>query len=71
MKLPKVPPWVWLVWFLVFVLLEAIALWNGNPNDTLTATTIIYVPGVIVVCFVAWLAYHFWFSVHDKNDTRR
>lgn len=55
----KIPRWAWLVWLGIFVVLEAIALFDGIANDTLTETLHHGVPGWAVFMFLGWLCYHF------------
>jgi hypothetical protein len=58
---------MWLAWGVAFLVLEALALWNGVPDDTLTATTVHYAPAAAVGAFIAWLAIHFWRAYRDHD----
>lgn len=55
----KVPPWAWVAWMGLFLVLEGIAIVNGVMNDTLTETMHHSVPGWVVFMFLGWLCYHF------------
>ena len=67
----KVPRWAWVVWILAFVVLEAIGLFDGIMNDTLTETLHHSVPGWLVFMFLGWLGYHFLLTyIGGKKDGR-
>jgi hypothetical protein len=63
----KIKKWMWLAWgcfsVLSFLVLEGIALWNGNPDDTLTQTLRWTVPGwvffTVIGAFGGWFIHHF------------
>lgn len=50
---------LWGLWVLMFIALEAYAVFDNHPNDTLTQTVLHTVPGPLVLLFVSWLALHF------------
>jgi hypothetical protein len=60
MKLPRISPLLWLGWLLgaliVFGALEATALWNSAPNDSLTRTIVRFVPWPVALGIWALLA---------------
>ena len=63
MTLPRIPRWAWIAWLVIvlasFGLLEAIALMNDQPSDTLSAV-IVWLPlGIVPVAFGLWFAAHF------------
>jgi hypothetical protein len=65
----KVAGWMWAVWAAVplvtFAVLEFIAMTNGIPGDTLTATIRRDVPYALF--FVAFGAFVFWFATHMRK----
>ena len=69
---------IWLVWLLSclgsFLVLEGIALWNGIPNDTLTAVSSKHVPwyvGLAAVVAAFILALGHWFRAYRDKDGMR
>ncbi len=69
MPLPRISPYAWLVWFLVFVVLETIALLNDHPNDTLTMTIARYCPPWAFFAFLGWALWH-WLEAYRKKKGR-
>jgi hypothetical protein len=65
----RIAPWVWLVWFLTFIVLETIALLNDHPNDTLTMTIVRYVPGWGFFAFIGWAIWH-WMQAYRTRRGR-
>jgi len=57
----------WLVWAGLGVLLEAIALANGPPGDTLTETILSHIPAWLVFAGLGWALYHFIVSYRDDR----
>ena len=74
----RIPGWAWLAWFLVcfvwFAVMEGIALWNGKPNDTLTATISRNLPQVVLLLgligFFGWFLRHMIRAYRDKDGMR-
>jgi len=74
----KITGTIWLVWLLSclisFAVLEGIALFNGVPNDTLTATSARTVPwyvGLAALAAAVILALgHWWRAYRDKDGMR-
>ncbi len=60
MNLPKVSGWFWVIWALVGVALESLAVANGWHNgDTLTENILGFIPGWLIYAFLGWLLWHF------------
>ncbi len=55
----KIPTWAWLIWAVLGLALEGVALVNGVANDTLTETIVRSIPGWLVFMGVGWLCWHF------------
>lgn len=74
----KITGAIWLIWLLSclgsFAILEGIALWNGIPNDTLTAVSSEHVPwyvGLAGLAFAIIFALrHWWRAYRDKDGMR-
>ncbi len=53
MRLPRISPLAWLGWLIgtlaTFGVLEAIAVYNGRPGDTLTRTIVRFVPAPLAL----------------------
>lgn len=68
----KVSPWAWVAWGVMFLVLEGIGVFDAAPNDTLTQTTLHYIPAGIIAGFLAWLTVHFgtriWRNRHGKQS---
>jgi len=60
----------WVIWALAFVVLEGIALFNDEPNDTLTGTITTHVPGWLLFMGIGWLGWHFIVSYLNEDDER-
>jgi hypothetical protein len=62
-SLPGIPRWAWITWLIVtlasFGVLEAVALFNDDPSDTLSAVIVWLPVGGIPVAFGLWFAAHF------------
>jgi hypothetical protein len=74
----RVTAGIWLLWLLLclssFAVLEAIALRNRFPNDTLTATVARDVPwymglGLLAFAVIAAIG-HWWRAYRDRNGMR-
>jgi len=61
---------MWLLWALLFVLLESIALLNKVDNDTLTQTICTYVPGWALFSGIGWGIWHFIMSYLSRAGGR-
>lgn len=55
----SVPAWLWLLWVLMGLTLELIAVFNKKPDDTLTQTILHHTPGIAVLLAVTWVFLHF------------
>jgi hypothetical protein len=52
--------WIWLLWVIVGLILEGVALVNGRRNgDTLTETIRRTLPPWLVFMGIGWLGWHF------------
>lgn len=49
----------WALWVIAFLVLETYAIYDHQPNDTLTQTTLHAVPPLVIVAFLGWLVIHF------------
>ena len=62
---PKTPlTWAWLFWVVAFFAIEAYAIYNGTPGDTLSGyiwrwARAAWWRKLVVAAALAWLAYHF------------
>jgi hypothetical protein len=59
--------WAWLFWALAFFAIEAYALYNGTPGDTLSGYVWRWARGAwwrkgTLVVVLLWLIYHFVFQ---------
>ena len=64
----RVHPLLWLIWAIIFVVLETVALLNDTPNDTLTQTIVTYVPGWAVFAGIGWFIWHFIMSYLSRMN---
>ena len=56
----RIPGWAWLVYALLGVSLEGVALANGWHNgDTLTENILAVFPGWAIYAGIGWLLFHF------------
>ena len=60
----------WVLWALMALILEACALVNGVPNDTLTGTIATHLPAWLTFAGIGWLGWHFTSSYLNGNDER-
>ena len=67
---PKVRGIFWALWAAVGLVLEAVALANGVPNDTLTGTITSHIPAWLVFMGIGWLGWHFTVSYLNRKDER-
>lgn len=60
---------LWLIWALIFMVLEGVALFDGNPSTLpLTEETVRRLPGEAVMAFIGWLMLHFYLRYRKKGD---
>ncbi len=64
----KISPLFWILWGVFGLVLEAIALFNNVPNDTLTGTITTHIPGWVIFSFIGWLLWHFMVSKLKGNN---
>jgi hypothetical protein len=55
----KVPGWAWLVYLLLGLSLEALALANHVGGDTATEVILRTFPGWLLFMGIGWLIFHF------------
>ncbi len=55
----KIPTWVWALYLLIGLTLEAFALMNGWAGDTATEVILRTAPGWMIYAVLGWLLWHF------------
>jgi hypothetical protein len=71
--LPHIKWYYWLIWAAVGFVMEMVAMFNKNLDDTLTQTTIRHTQGWMLAMVLGWLAWHvmvsymgFWAGRHGR-----
>ncbi len=63
----RVPVWAWIVWALLGIGLELLALSNVDAGDTLTDTIVKLIPGWLLFMFLGWAAWHFTAAYRSRR----
>lgn len=59
----------WIVLALSVLFFELVSLLDGNEaTPPLTQVVVQWVPGAVIMAFIAWLGIHFWRRIQNKND---
>lgn len=60
----------WALWVVAFLVLETYAVFDHQPNDTLTQTTLHTAPPLLILAFLGWLSWHFGSRVWKNRKGR-